>query len=422
MHNESQFLKKLKTQTNEIHHKAHTLGYFKTMMGGEVSIKSYLTQLHTLAIVLSTLEREIQKLHFSYPELLVDGYLSKLPFLVEDIHYISSKTDDKVLVEVIHIALELANSIMLTSAKDPLLLLGYLYTLEGSLQGGEVLKSFVQKQFDLDNNKGVSYFNCYGAESKKIWNAFKESFEKIIVKNNKEDAIIAISLETFEYLIRIYSIIDKVDDSKLAFHSAALNPEAGELQITQDKTLIEIAKKSNEICWYQFPYFEYRFKERGYRFGLSSNAWSLTLLNMEYSLALSQALWLTKVLAGRGMPSLLLQKQYLIIDAELTKNKEITNNQNFAKIAEHIHQQREDILSDELADSLAKKFESSSNKECNRKLRNCGSLIVCSVIDEKLGYTNAIESLKSFLCDTNIFTSEWIEDVENFYTELENLI
>lgn len=91
------------------------------------------------------------------------------------------------------------------------------------------------------------------------------------------------------------------------------NPEAGETPAPSDPHEIALAERSAKIIWRAFPYFAWRYGERGRSFGRSDAGYLVTLASLDESVARHQVAWLVGVLAPRGMPSLLLEYQLEIL-------------------------------------------------------------------------------------------------------------
>jgi len=76
------------------------------------------------------------------------------------------------------------------------------------------------------------------------------------------------------------------------------NPEAGETPAPSDPVDVAIAEQSARVIWCAFPYFAWRYGERGARFGRSDAGYLLTLVDVPEDFALSQIDWLAKLLGS----------------------------------------------------------------------------------------------------------------------------
>lgn len=87
------------------------------------------------------------------------------------------------------------------------------------------------------------------------------------------------------------------------------NPDAGDTPAPQDERDRALAERSARAIWRTFPYFAWRYAERGRSFGRSDAGYLLTLASLDEGTARLQVRWLIGVLAPRGMPSLLMEYQ-----------------------------------------------------------------------------------------------------------------
>lgn len=79
---------------------------------------------------------------------------------------------------------------------------GFLYVIEGSTLGGQVLSRQLKQKFDFGKDKGASYFNSYGKENlRNMWFGFQALLEKYAENNPKQtDTIIHTAIDTFDTL------------------------------------------------------------------------------------------------------------------------------------------------------------------------------------------------------------------------------
>ena len=74
-----------------------------------------------------------------------------------------------------------------------------------------------------------------------------------------------------------------------------------------DPREIEAAVEAGNVTWERYPYYEWRYGERGRRYTASDSAWLATLSLLDQENVDQQVHWLGRVLAVRGMPRLLLR-------------------------------------------------------------------------------------------------------------------
>lgn len=394
---ENNFLNDLKIQTDAKHQEAHKLKFFQSLINKQLPLESYLSQLYLLSIAWAALERELLALGF-----IPERYVNKLTLLQNDIHFLENSTP-KVSKSALNQALSMADEIMLLKEKSPVALLGYLYTLEGSLQGGDAVLQMIQKSFNLQGKDGTSYLEAYDSSLKEVWTAIKEFINSKADSLEKQQLIIKSSNDCFEHLIKMYESIDTTDEGSV-FHSSLLNPEAGEHDVVQTTELILACIEASRECWYEFPYFQLRYGERGYRFGLSDALWLGTLYTLDKDAQNNQFEWLANLLSERGMPTIIFEKQLEILQNKFDHTSVKTDAYTNAILM--MKEKRLKILTKEKFEEYSNSFNALLSYDTTIKMRNAGKLMVSAIIDEKMGSKNAVDSYVDWLLEFDTLLSK----------------
>ncbi len=181
-----------------------------------------------------------------------------------------------------------------------------------------------------------------------------------------------------------------------------------------DAREVEAAVRAGDACWQRFPYYEQRYGERGLRFSRSDAAWQATLCGYPPPQILQQVRWLGRVLAGRGMPTLLLQVQLEILVEELVAAipEKRAGYEKLLPAAAALHATRCSHLADASVDAIAVEFDRAVGREWSARLPHTGALLCAAVADELDGNENAVDSLRPWLTDSARFPAEWIAAVE----------
>ena len=90
--------------------------------------------------------------------------------------------------------------------------------------------------------------------------------------------------------------------------SGVLNAAAGHHSVTTDAALLRAAARAAHASFTAMPYYGARYGARGSRFAGTDSAWLASLAALPPEPALRQVLWLSRVLATRGMPSWLMER------------------------------------------------------------------------------------------------------------------
>lgn len=75
--------------------------------------------------------------------------------------------------------------------------LGSMYVMEGSTLGGKIIAGMVQKQLQLHQGAGTSFFNSYGNEADKMWQSFRDKLDEPFSDSDKT-TIITAAEDTFK--------------------------------------------------------------------------------------------------------------------------------------------------------------------------------------------------------------------------------
>ncbi|GAA1876802.1 hypothetical protein [Lapillicoccus jejuensis] len=89
--------------------------------------------------------------------------------------------------------------------------------------------------------------------------------------------------------------------------AALVNPDGGAFEIVTDASLLRAAVRAAQGSIDAMPYYRERYGARGSRFASTDSAWLVSLAPLPADVAVQQVGWLSRVLAGRGMPSWLME-------------------------------------------------------------------------------------------------------------------
>ncbi|TAF67442.1 MAG: biliverdin-producing heme oxygenase [Cytophagales bacterium] len=118
---------------------------------------------------------------------------SKTPYLLKDLQYFGLSTKE---IQQIPICKKIPT--LDTTAQK----IAYLYVIEGSSLGGQVLSRQLHQKFQFTAQQGAAYFNSYGKENlKNMWFGFQNLLTNFAEQHPEEEAqMIKTAKETFEKL------------------------------------------------------------------------------------------------------------------------------------------------------------------------------------------------------------------------------
>jgi hypothetical protein len=102
-----------------------------------------------------------------------------------------------------------------------------------------------------------------------------------------------------------------------AADAGVVNPDAGRHEVVTDATLLRAGVRASQRSYDAVPYYRLRYGGRGARFASTDTAWLISLADHDEEQAVRHVRWLARVLASRGMPSVLLERHLGALTAEL---------------------------------------------------------------------------------------------------------
>lgn len=193
-----------------------------------------------------------------------------------------------------------------------------------------------------------------------------------------------------------------------------LNNAAGQMPLPSDPRELAAAVRASEVVWRAFPYFSFRYGERGRRFGYSDSAYFLTLLGYDQQAIDRQIVWTAGVLASRGMPSLLVELQLRVLHRITARTlQDSSRSEPLLRAADMLRDRRRACLSDDDMTDLGRAFAARAGYPEHPRCVGMGRLLGCAVADEWNGVKNAVSSMESWLTDPALFPRSWIAAVND---------
>jgi hypothetical protein len=226
-----------------------------------------------------------------------------------------------------------------------------------------------------------------------------------------EEAIIRVVRESFS-LVR--GLLDALYPPRELPPTRWLNREAGNHPITPDLDALRAALRASEATWEAFPYYTWRFGERGRQFGWSDSAWLASFSGRVEEQVWAEVSWLGTLLAGRGMPRLMLERHLRALHQELVRVKPSHQEAHdvLRRVADRMAEERRRIIEDQTLRTLAADFETRVGADGSHQPRGMGQLLVAAVADECHGITQAVPSLTQWMYERSRFPTSWLHAVE----------
>jgi heme oxygenase len=406
-------MEELKAASFSSHTRLQTLPFFEALAACQLPLESYVGQLRSLAVIHGVIEQALAQCGDQRIASVWTDDMRKLHLLLQDLKYFEPRTvaDLKGAVDSTQNA---AHVLRLMMIEDPISLLGCMYVLEGSTLGATVVRPMVARALLLDGTDGTSYLSSYGLTARAKWVGYAQRMNALLLTPQERSQVSIAANQLFKLLESVLHSLYPFEPESKTYLVTSINPDAGRHPVPSDSREVEAAVRAGDICWELFPYFELRYGERGRRFARSDAAWQATLCHYPAKQILQQVKWLGRVLAGRGMPTLLLQVQLEILATELSMAipDSRAKFQTILPAAAELHATRGKHLSDEKVKDIADEFDRAAGPEWVERMPRTGALLCAAVADELAGNSNAIGSLRTWMTDPTRFPAQWIAAVE----------
>ncbi len=404
-----QIMTRLREETKAYHAKLESLPYFKALIEHQLPLACYVNQLRALSIIHGVLEHEMATCRDRRVMDIWDDGLRKLPLLEEDLAFFKPRGLPDAS-DAIEAALNMTEKIRLRQIEKPVALLGCLYVLEGSTLGNQIHRPDISATFQLNALDGCRYYASYRDQVQIRWHRFSGRMNSALDDSSLHGPVIEAAHEAFSGLEVLYTALFPLVKTDVAFHVTHINPEAGNHPIPEDEREIQAALKASDRGWAEFPYYAQRYGDRGKRFSDSDTCWLVTLTALNPENLQKQIDWLCRVLATRGMPSLMLEYTLRFLYEELAKAVP-ENKASYGKLlraADILKEARVKLIREKDFRELADAFERVAGSEMAHTLKNTGKLLVSAVVDEKSGIAGAVAALQGWLADADRFSAQWV--------------
>lgn len=200
-------MQRLKAETNDLHSHAESRTLQRAIASGEVDRETFSAYLGQLYQVHQPLESALETNRDKHAAIkaLASADRMRIPDLDRDLAFYGANPDRFPAGDA---AKKFSQRINETRNAVPVALLGALYVLEGSTNGGRFLARALRKSWDLDGD-GLAYFDPYGDEQPQMWAAFRRDMDEASFDADQEEAIIEMAKATF---IAIAEVSDEVSD------------------------------------------------------------------------------------------------------------------------------------------------------------------------------------------------------------------
>lgn len=201
-------------------------------------------------------------------------------------------------------------------------------------------------------------------------------------------------VETLRHHLHTVAVALARDGEGWVADATVLNPETGGHAVTTDLATLRAATRASVRSYREVGYYDDRYAERGARYSLSDSGWLAHLVPAPPEVAARQVVWLADLLAGKGMPTWLMERHLETLVAELEHDGLDTGSLPHAH--EHLRSRRRAVLADE---ELEKAERWTTRNLGASPTSPVGLLVAAAVADTLAGVTLDASALMDWLCD-----------------------
>lgn len=388
-----------------------SLPFFAALAGRTLSTRRYVDQLRAIAIVEATLDHTFATAREPAVRRAHDASMPRAGLVLADLAFFDRHgplPDDP---SPAHAALVLASDILQCAADRPTGLFGYLFVLQGMALGNLAHRAAARCAAGAGPGGTLWYDGC-GEETGLLFRRFQEALDGLGLDEAAESSTLAAAVSAGESVERIHAALDPALLPERQLLATTFNVEAGVHAVPLDPVEAAAALRAGERCLAAFPYLLERWGERGHRFTGSDVAWLATLARLEPAAALRQVDWLGGVLARRGMPTLLLERQLLLLEEELAPAPGSRGSGVLGAAARSLATRRRNALPDAVAEPLVTEFLATAGHGPAAERLVAARLLLAAAADEGTGLPGTVAAVTAWYRDAR-FPASWTAAVDS---------
>jgi len=186
----------LKSETQPLHDEAEAHEFQRVLLNGELPRETFVQFLEQMLIVHGALERELRAAASNVPAVgaVVQERYFQVPRLREDLAFHGGATSPSEPTPAVR---RLVERIETAGRENPAALLGFLYVLEGSNNGGRIIAKKIAGAYGPESGEGLSFFDPHGRAQREYWKEFKQDLDAQPLSEADRAAILDAAKDTF---------------------------------------------------------------------------------------------------------------------------------------------------------------------------------------------------------------------------------
>lgn len=194
---------RLRVGTQPMHVQTENQAFQRDLAGGTLPRGKYVESLGQLLHIHRALDGRLLALRADVPAIgtVMREHYAQEQHLLDDLAFFGR---DAAAIEPLQATKQMTDRIEGDAGREPVSLLGTLYVLEGSNNGGKFLAKAVRRAYALPDGRGTRYLDPYGDRQRECWAEFKAAMNAVPFTAAECDAILAAAQRTFEEIGAVY--------------------------------------------------------------------------------------------------------------------------------------------------------------------------------------------------------------------------
>lgn len=194
-------MSRLKSATSDLHSHAESRHLQRQIAAGTVDRSAFSAYLAQLYLVHHTLEPALARVRERHPAFaaVATADRMRLPDLEADLDF---HEVDLAAIEPVPATVRLTAALVELEIREPAALLGSLYVLEGSTNGGRFLARVLRQAWGLDG-RGLRSLDPYGERQRERWADFKRDMDALTLDTRERNAVVDAARSMFEGIAEI---------------------------------------------------------------------------------------------------------------------------------------------------------------------------------------------------------------------------
>lgn len=210
---------RLRAETADLHAAAEATTFQRAMGRGAISREQYVRYLCQLRWIHQAIEDRQSEAVRSTPALtpFVRAELNKVGLIGEDLRFLNGKLS---CAQPLAATGRVVDTIRRDCDEAPIRLIGHIYVLEGSTNGGRFMAVSLQHSLGLVPPQGLRYMDPYGTAQRSMWARFRADLDAAPLSRAEQDGVVEAAKSMFRGITDVLEALEDEVTPKPSAHAA----------------------------------------------------------------------------------------------------------------------------------------------------------------------------------------------------------